>query len=49
MLGWSIAKKNLDLIAELGSGFYDLYVPDQCFAAASSPDYACDQILSTYF
>lgn len=49
MLGWSIAKKILYLIAELGSGFYNLYVPDQCFAAASNPEYACGQILSTYF
>lgn len=28
MLCWGIAKKKLDLIAELSSGFYSLYVSD---------------------
>lgn len=37
MLCWGIAKKNLDVIAELSSGFYSLYVPDRYFAAATNP------------
>lgn len=46
---WGIAKKNLDLIAELSSGFYSLYVLDQYFAAATNPEYARGQTPSIYF